>query len=204
MRRTVAELPLKVDCWKRFCSLGCICESLNSVRIKPEHCTFSYECMWNCQCKNLGYKSKLRRRFNSSTENSESRMVKSKPPVVSGETSVVTDKPLPSTSQDRVSETRNAVPPREVAKTLAIEPKEMCSKAIEKLDPANSQLVLYKPPNLDRPLVASAPPAQEIALRMEIDTQKEKIHDLGSQLERMQHEVGLLKDHLLVNNGMDI
>ncbi|XP_046651760.1 uncharacterized protein LOC124342696 isoform X1 [Daphnia pulicaria] len=49
---------LTVECLKRFCTMGCICDSLNSTRPFYEHCNHP-ECMFDLVCC---YKHKLRYR----------------------------------------------------------------------------------------------------------------------------------------------
>lgn len=40
---------LTLRCRKRFCRMGCLCESLNSTKILPDHCKRP-DCMLQCEC----------------------------------------------------------------------------------------------------------------------------------------------------------
>lgn len=69
-----------VECGKRFCLMGCICKSLNSIYIPPKHCNHP-ECIFASNCN---YKSRLRSRnaiseksnkFNPDTSHSKYSLV---------------------------------------------------------------------------------------------------------------------------------
>ena len=120
------------------------------------------------------------------------------------------DEPRPSTSENQNLKTALANCPFVLKQTpnnsrLAIESKPDSFKATDKLDPANSQLVLYKPLVSDRPAMSSAPPAlvkECFSLKSKVSTRKETIRDLGSQLQKKQQEVEMLKQQLYFNTGI--
>ena len=154
--------------------------------------------MWNCRCENLGYKSKLRSR---SIAGGESQALIRKSPTKN-------DEPRPSTSQNRNSELAianssplalNQAPNNS---RLAIESKPDSLKATGKLDPANSQLVLYKPCDSNRSAMPTplAIVKECSSLKSEVSTHKEAIRDLGSQLQNKEHEVEMLKQQLQLQN----
>ena len=119
------------------------------------------------------------------------------------------DEPRPSTSDNRnltiASLSPSVLKQAPNNSRLAIESKPNYFEATDKLDPANSQLVLYKPLVSDRPAMSSAPPAlvkECFSLKSEVSTHKETIRDLGSQLQKKQQEVEMLKQQLYFNTGI--